>query len=250
MHHSFSEDDLIAQRMMSFADEQTIEWANRKMKELLHLLTQYKCAMMEIETRFNLLNEEYALEFGRTPVNGIKTRLKTLQSIREKMERRGYPLSAYSIYENINDIAGVRVICAFPEDVYTLANALLNQDDITLITRKDYIQNPKPNGYRSLHMIVAVPIHLAHEKKQVKVEIQLRTIAMDCWASLEHQLRYKSDAEFTDELADELYECARLSADLDNRMDALRKSVRKATYERKYNTQDSLPAERLVSAGD
>lgn len=236
MHLSFSEDDLIAQRMMSFADEQTIEWANRKMKELLHLMTQYKCAMMEIETRFNLLNEEYALEFGRTPVNGIKTRLKTLQSIKEKMERREYPLNAYSINENINDIAGVRVICAFPEDIYALADALLKQDDITLITRKDYIQKPKPNGYRSLHMIVTVPIYLAHEKKRVKVEIQLRTIAMDCWASLEHQLRYKSDAEFTDSMADELYECARLSADLDNRMDALRKSAKiEAAFERNYN---------------
>jgi len=225
MHKSYSEDDLIAQRMMSFADEQTVEWANRKMKELLHLMTQYKCAMMEIETRFNLLNEEYALEFGRAPVNGIKTRLKTLQSVKEKMVRRGYPLSADSIHENINDIAGVRVICSFPEDVYALADALFNQDDITLITKKDYIQIPKPNGYRSLHMIVTVPIHLAREKKQVKVEIQLRTIAMDCWASLEHQLRYKSNAVFTDAMADELYECAQLSADLDNRMDALRKSV-------------------------
>jgi len=225
MHKNYSEDDLIAQRMMTFADEQTVEWANRKMKELLHLMTQYKCAMMEIENRFNLLNEEYNLKFGRAPVNGIKTRLKTLQSVKEKMVRRGYPLSADSIHENINDIAGVRVICSFPEDVYALADALFNQDDITLITKKDYIQIPKPNGYRSLHMIVTVPIHLAREKKQVKVEIQLRTIAMDCWASLEHQLRYKSNAVFTDAMADELYECAQLSADLDNRMDALRKSV-------------------------
>lgn len=225
MHKNYSEDDVIVQRMMSFADEQTLEWASRKMKELLYLMTQYKCAMMEIENRFNLLNEEYGLEFGRMPVNSIKTRLKTLQSIKEKMERRGYPLNADSIRENINDIAGIRVICAFPEDVYALADALLKQDDISLITRKDYIQNPKPNGYRSLHMIVAVPIYLTHEKKYVRVEIQLRTIAMDCWASLEHQLRYKSDVVFNDKMADELYECARLSAELDNRMDSLQKSV-------------------------
>lgn len=225
MNRNDSEDDVIAQRMMSFADEQTVEWANRKMKELLHLMTQYKCAMMEIETRFNLLNEEYALEFGRAPVNGIKTRLKTLQSVKEKMVRRGYPLSADSIHENISDIAGVRVICAFPEDVYVLADALLRQRDITLVRKKDYIRFPKANGYRSLHMIVEVPVHLAHGEKPVRVEIQLRTIAMDCWASLEHQLRYKSDSEFTDNMAEELNECARLSADLDNRMDALRKSV-------------------------
>lgn len=247
MYTSYSEDDLIARRMMSFADEQTVEWANRKMKELLSLMTQFKCAMMEIETRFNLLNEEYVLEFGRAPINGIKTRLKTLQSIKEKVERRGYSLSADSIRENIHDIAGVRVICSYPDDVYALADALLSQDDITLIRKKDYIRNPKPNGYRSLHMIVSIPIYLAHEKKQVKVEIQLRTIAMDCWASLEHHLWYKNDAELTDTIADELYECARLSADLDNRMEALRKSVEtEAAYERKHSTQDSLPVERFL----
>ncbi len=225
MPDRFSEDELFAQRMLSLADNQTVEWAQRKAKELMHLMTQYKCAMMELETRFNLLNEEYAMEFGRTPINSIKTRLKTLQSIKEKMERKGYPLTPVSIRENLNDIAGVRVICAFPEDVYVLADALLKQDDIALLEKKDYIASPKKNGYRSLHMIVTVPIYLAHEKRHLKVEIQLRTIAMDFWASLEHQLRYKSDAEFTDAMGKELYDCARLSADLDNRMDALRKSV-------------------------
>ena len=232
MQKKYSEDEMIAQKMMSLADDQTLEWAQRKAKELLHLMTQYKCAMIEIETRFNLLNEEYALEFGRTPVNSIKTRLKTLQSVKEKAERRGYPLTPDSIHENINDIAGVRVICAFPDDVYALADALLSQDDITLITKKDYIKNPKPNGYRSLHMIVTVPLYLTHEKKQVKVEVQIRTIAMDFWASLEHQLRYKSEAEFTAAMADELYQCAQLSTELDNRMDALRKSVGNAKNER------------------
>lgn len=218
-------DENFAQRMMASVDDQTVEWVQKKTRELLHLMTHYKCAMMEIETRFNLLNEEYALEYGRTPINSIKTRLKTLPSIKEKMERRELPLTPDSIRENLNDIAGVRVICAFPEDVYTLAEALLRQDDITLLQKKDYIANPKGNGYRSLHMIVTVPIYLAHEKRQMKVEIQLRTIAMDFWASLEHQLRYKSDAEFTDDMAEELFRCAQLSAELDNRMDRLRKSV-------------------------
>jgi len=114
------------------------------------------------------------------------------------------------------------VICSFPEDVYALAEALLKQDDITLIAKKDYIARPKENGYRSLHLIVSVPIFLASEKRVMKVEIQLRTIAMDCWATLEHQLRYKKDFEFTEEMAKELLECARISADLDARMDALR----------------------------
>ena len=134
-------------------------------------------------------------------------------------------LSANSVEENLNDIAGIRVICSFQEDVYTLADALLKQDDITLVKKKDYIANPKPNGYRSLHLIVAIPIFLAHEKRIMKVEIQLRTIAMDFWASLEHQLRYKKDVVFDEEMAEELQQCAVLSADLDARMDALRKKV-------------------------
>ena len=134
-------------------------------------------------------------------------------------------MTAEAVEQNIYDVAGLRVICSFPEDVYILADALLSQDDITLIQKKDYIKNPKPNGYRSLHLIVEVPIFLAKEKKKMKVEIQLRTIAMDCWASLEHQLRYKKDLEFTEEMAQELATCASLSAELDKRMDALRQIV-------------------------
>ena len=117
------------------------------------------------------------------------------------------------------------MICSFPEDVYTLAEALLNQDDIVLVEKKDYIKNPKPNGYRSLHLIVSVPIFLAREKRMMKVEIQLRTIAMDFWARLEHQLHYKKDFPFTDDMAYELKSCADLSAELDARMDALRKQI-------------------------
>jgi putative GTP pyrophosphokinase len=225
MDNNHSEDDLVVQRMLSVVDDQTAEWAQKKTKELLHMMTHYKCAMMEIETRFNLLNEEYLLEHGRSPINSIKTRLKTLPSIKGKLEQRGLPLTLESIRDNLSDIAGVRVICAFPDDVYALAEALLRQDDITLLRKKDYIANPKPSGYRSLHIIVTVPIYLSHEKKQMKVEVQLRTIAMDFWASLEHQLRYKSDAVFTESMAAELHQCAQMSAELDNRMDRLRKTV-------------------------
>ena len=141
------------------------------------------------------------------------------------MERKGIPVSISAIEENLNDVAGVRVICSFPEDVYNLAEALLKQDDITLIEKKDYIQNPKANGYRSLHLIVAVPIFLHSEKRSMKVEIQLRTIAMDCWASLEHQLHYKKTNEFTRGMEEELRECAKLSTDLDARMDRLRREA-------------------------
>ena len=137
----------------------------------------------------------------------------------------GYEVSVESIEKNLNDIAGIRVVCSFEEDVYTLADALLRQDDITLIRIKDYIKEPKPNGYRSLHLIVSVPIFLNNEKRIMKVEIQLRTIAMDCWASLEHQLRYKKNNKSTEEIEHELYECAVLSTSLDQRMDKLRDTI-------------------------
>ena len=130
-----------------------------------------------------------------------------------------------AIEANLNDIAGVRVTCPFIEDVYLLAGALLGQDDITLLEAKDYIKNPKPNGYRSLHLIVIVPIFLPTEKQYVKVEIQIRTIAMDFWAALEHQLKYKKNYEYSDRMAEELYLCAEISANLDTRMDRLRRSV-------------------------
>ena len=178
---------------------------------------------MEIETKFNVLNEEYSLQYDRNPISSIKTRLKSTVSIKEKLARHDYPMTIKSIEENLNDVAGIRVICSFPEDVYALANALLRQDDIVLVKKKDYIKNPKENGYRSLHLIVAVPIFLSCEKRIMHVEIQLRTIAMDFWASLEHQLRYKKDTEFTKDMMKELYECAKISADLDTRMDELRK---------------------------
>lgn len=190
--------------------------------DFIKIMTYYKCAMMEIQTKFNVLNEEYSLEYDRNPISSIKTRLKSHKSIADKIERKSLELSAQSLEENISDIAGVRVICSFVQDVYTLTEALLKQDDIQLIKIKDYIKTPKSNGYRSLHLIVAIPIFLAHEKKMMKVEIQLRTIAMDFWASLEHQLRYKKNIEVTDYMMMELYECAAQSAALDMRMDKLR----------------------------
>lgn len=189
------------------------------------LMAYYRCAMMEIETKLNVLNQEFSLRLDRNPISSIKSRLKSPASIREKLTRRGIDVTVENIETCLNDVAGVRVICAFPEDVRTLAKALLKQDDVELIEKKDYILNPKENGYRSLHLIVAVPIYLAHEKRKMRVELQLRTIAMDFWASLEHQLRYKKDVEFTDEMAKELKFCADLSAELDRRMDHLRESV-------------------------
>ena len=187
------------------------------------LMAYYRCAMMEIETKFNVLNEEFSLRYDRNPIQDIRTRLKSPGSIYRKLQGKGLELSAEAIEENLADVAGVRVICSFLADVYLLADALLSQDDITLIQRKDYIKSPKENGYRSLHLIVTVPIFLAQEKRLMKVEIQLRTISMDSWASLEHQLCYKKSAEFTDRMKQDLYRCAELSAELDAKMDGLRK---------------------------
>ncbi len=211
--------------LLSMGESEALEWAQKLAMDFERLMSYYRCAIMEIETKFKVLNEEYSLQHDRNPINSIKSRLKKMSSIQEKLIRKDVPMSLQAIEENLNDVAGIRVICSFPEDVYTLAEALLKQDDIQLIEKKDYIKNPKKNGYRSLHLIVAVPIFLENEKRIMKVEIQLRTIAMDCWASLEHQLKYKKDHEFTQEMEQQLLQCAELSTELDAKMDMLRKTV-------------------------
>ncbi len=143
------------------------------------LMSYYRCAMMEVETKFNVLNEELSLRYDRNPIETIKTRLKSPESILEKLHRKDHPVALDSIEQNLSDIAGVRVICAFPSDIYKLEEAFLKQDDIRLVERKDYIASPKPNGYRSLHLIVEIPIFLHDQKKLMKVEVQFRTISMD-----------------------------------------------------------------------
>lgn len=192
-------------------------------------MAYYKCAIMEIETKFKVLNEQFSLEYDRNPIESIKTRTKSLDSILKKMISKKLPLSIESIEENLNDIAGVRVICAFQEDIYLMAECLLKQDDITLIRMKDYIKNPKENGYRSLHLIVSVPIFLKDEKKEMKVEVQLRTIAMDFWASLDHKIRYKKiiSEEMQKELSADLLDCANRISQLDLRMQDIRTRIDK-----------------------
>ena len=203
--------------------------STEKLKEYLagynRLMAYYKCAMMEVETKLNVLNEQFSLRYDRNPISSIKTRLKSPESIKNKLEGRTLPITLESIEKNLHDVAGIRVVCTFPQDVYTIKKALLSQDDITLIEEKDYIRNPKTNGYRSLHLIISVPIYLLHEKRTMQVEIQLRTIAMDSWAELEHQLKYKKDVVFTEEMSQNLLLCAQMSAELDARMDFLRDCV-------------------------
>ena len=134
--------------------EEVFKWSKARMQEYSKLMAYYRCAIMEVETKFNVLNEEFSLQYDRNPINGIKSRLKSIESIKEKLERKGLPYTVQAIEENLNDVAGVRVVCSFTADVYLLAEALLKQDDIQLIEKKDYIANPKENGYRSLHLIV------------------------------------------------------------------------------------------------
>ena len=202
--------------------QETLRAFTARYKELM---AYYRCAMMEVETKFRVLSENFSLEDDRNPIEAIKTRLKSPESIRNKLESRGLSLTFENIEKELNDVAGVRVICGFPGDIYRLAEAFLSQDDVTLIERKDYIADPKRNGYRSLHLIVTVPIYLHDEKKLMRVEVQFRTIAMDWWASLEHQIRYKKEVTVTQADAKELRDCAEQAALLDHRMEQLYRSI-------------------------
>ena len=192
---------------------------------LKELMMQYRCALMEVETKLNVLNAEFTMKNNRNPFESIKSRIKTPKSILEKLRRKGFEISVKGIEENLADVAGNRVICSFPEDIYATAKMLTDQDDIRVIQVKDYIINPKPNGYRSLHLILEVPIFLSNEKKNMKVEVQFRTIAMDFWASLEHKLKYKKNIENAEEISKELQRCAEASSQLDLRMQALRDRI-------------------------
>lgn len=200
-------------------------WIQNYAAPYKELMAYYRCAMMEVETKFRVLNEELSLEYDRNPIETIKTRLKSVDSIGDKLSRKNLTMTVDNIEKHLHDVAGVRVICGFPSDIYTLSEAFLKQDDITLIERKDYMANPKPNGYRSLHLIVEIPIYLHDEKKPMKVEVQFRTISMDWWASLEHKIRYKKDVIVPKNVALELKECAEAAAILDNRMEQIQKRI-------------------------
>ncbi len=191
------------------------------------LMSYYRCAIMEVETKFKVLNEQFSLQYERNPIETIKSRLKNPEAIMEKLNRKNHSFTVESIEENIFDVAGVRVICSFPKDIYMMADLLLKQDDIVLIERRDYINAPKVSGYRSLHLIIEIPIFLVNGKKMMKVEVQLRTIAMDFWASLEHKVHYKKDLpkDEAKELAAELAACSTISAQLDAKMEHIKDRI-------------------------
>lgn len=190
-------------------------------QETIVLKSYYKSAIQIVQSKLSIMNEEHFLSQGRKPIQVITSRIKDQQSILDKMRRHGYPITAENAVNKLHDIAGVRAICAFEDDCYQIAETLLKHQDITLCQKKDFIQNPKPSGYRSLHLIISVPIYLAAGKRDVKVEVQLRTISMDYWAEMEHALRYKQRVTFPPELDREILECAAISAQLDERMGRL-----------------------------
>ena len=200
-------------------------------KEFQGLMMHYECAMLEVKTKLDVLNAELAIRDSRNPFETIKTRIKKPMSIIDKLRRDGLEINIENIQNNLNDVAGIRVICSFPDDIYKLADYLAAQDDITVIARKDYIANPKPNGYRSLHLIVEVPIFLTNEKKLMRVEVQFRTIAMDFWASLEHKLKYKKEISNAESISNELYYCAELINQLDGRMQQIREKIDRTSEE-------------------
>ncbi len=214
-----------------------------QMVEYKKLRMMYTCALKEIRTKFDVLNTEFSVRYQRNPINFITTRVKSTHSIFEKMLRQDQKLSMRCLIDNINDIAGVRVICSYVDDIYLLAQALIAQDDIHLLREKDYISNPKPNGYRSLHLIVSVPVFFTDQKKDMKVEVQIRTIAMDFWASLEHEMKYKKDIPDQDKIAERLKNCADVISETDMTMLDLRREIEAAgKTENAQSTEQDIEA--------
>lgn len=206
------------------------------------LMMMYTCAMKEIQTKFEVLNSEFNVRYSRNPINSMSTRLKRTVSIVEKLSRKGQAFTPENVERYLGDVAGVRVICSYVDDIYKIADSFVQQDDITLIERKDYIANPKPNGYRSLHLIVKVPVFFADQKREMKVEVQLRTIAMDFWASLEHQLKYKKEIPRQDEIVTELKGCADAITAVENHMLSIRKEIEECGDE---PTEEDILLEKL-----
>lgn len=194
-------------------------------KSLLEIENIYQSATKEISTKLEILDDEFQTRNKRNPIHSIQRRVKSPESILDKLMRRGFELSTESARENLNDIAGIRVICSYICDIYTVANMLEKQSDIEVLRITDYIKNPKPNGYRSLHMVVRVPVFFSDRMEKVKVEVQIRTIAMDFWASLEHQLHYKAGGNIPDRIAVELKECADIIASTDLKMQSIHNEV-------------------------
>lgn len=195
-------------------------------RQFQQAMMRYTCAIREVKTKLEVLNDELSVKNQRNPIEMIKSRVKKPKSIVEKLQRRGFEISLESMEKNLDDVAGIRIICSFLDDIYEVADMLIRQDDVKVIAVKDYIQNPKPNGYRSYHMIIEIPVFFSDSKKPIRVEVQIRTIAMDFWASLDHQLKYKkSFIDDNGEISEDLKQCAEVIAGTDVKMLEIRKKI-------------------------
>lgn len=194
----------------------------------MELQHTYRCAIREVSTKLEILDDEFQMQHRRNPIHTIQSRLKTPDSIVRKLRRKELPVSLETAREQMLDIAGIRVICSYIDDIYMIAELLKKQDDIYTVKELDYIQNPKPNGYRSLHLAVKVPVFFSRGKEWVPVEIQIRTIAMDFWASLEHQLRYKAEGAVPSRVSEDLKLCASTIAETDLKMQEIYKQLEAA----------------------
>lgn len=212
-------------------NREVVELARELQSRLATFMMEYKFALDEVLTKINILREEFELVHDYSPIEHVKSRLKSIESLDEKVRRTECPLDLDVIRERIRDIAGIRVTCAFVKDLSRFALMLTQQRDLTVLELKDYVSNPKPNGYRSLHLIVSVPVFLSDRTVEVPVEIQVRTIAMDFWASVDHQIHYKYGGEVPDHLLDTLSVVARTAAELDTQMEELREEVRSLAVE-------------------
>lgn len=213
----FNEED----KVLSLRD---VENAMEKMQELKLI---HSCAIKEVSTKLEILDYEFKIRRKRNPIEYIKSRVKSPESILDKLQRKNVELSIESARKTLNDIAGIRVICSFVSDIYEIAEMLKKQEDVTLIEEKDYIQNPKPNGYRSLHMVIEIPVFFSDHIESVRVEVQIRTIAMDFWASLEHKLYYKNSGKDSVNIKKDLKECANVIAATDMKMQEIQMEVEK-----------------------
>ncbi len=202
----------------------TLDNVKEIVKVLSDLRMRYHAAIKEVSTKLEVLDNEYSVRYDYNPIHHMQCRIKSIESIMEKIERKGWPKEIESVYK-ITDFAGVRVICNYIDDIYTVEESLMRQDDIKLLKRKDYIKNPKESGYRSLHLVVEVPIFLSDRTYHMPVEIQIRTIAMDTWASLEHELKYKSRKELPGYVVQELKNCAKSMAEIDASMERIHKML-------------------------
>jgi putative GTP pyrophosphokinase len=201
--------------------QQMSEDFQRMMDEFFAIQCRYSAAMKEVQTKLEILDDEFQMKHRRNPIHHIESRLKSIQSIMEKLRRKQFSVSMHSATENLTDIAGIRVICSYVQDVYTIAHLLTSQDDVHLREMRDYIRHPKPNGYRSLHLIVEIPVFLQEGRMMIPVEVQIRTIAMDFWASLEHNLRYKAAGRVPEDICQELQEVGKDIAALDDKMQSI-----------------------------